>query len=255
MSTKKTARQQAILSQLESTPSMRGSALADVLGVTTETIRRDLEELATQGLINRTYGGAVLRRQSEPEVTQRHSDRVAERTSIARAAMPRLGSSTMIMIGSGATTVHVARRLVYELNNVTVVTHSFGVATALSFNPTIRVLMAPGSYHSGEGALHGSQTVRFLSHYAADWAVLGASAIDGVGPSDALVEAADVYATMMENAAQSMVVADHSKFGAVAAARYAGWAQIDALVTDAAPPLDLAGHLSAHSVEVILADR
>lgn len=253
MSSKKTARHKAIITHLETTPSMRGSALASALGVTTETIRRDLAELSEEGLINRTYGGAVLRRKSEPEVTQRHGEMVAERTAIAKAAAQLLPKSALVMIGSGATTVHVARRLVYDMNDVTVITHSFGVATALSFNPTIRILVAPGIYHSGEGAMHGSQTVRFLSRHAADMAILGASAVDASGPSDALVEAADVYATMSENAASTMVVADHSKFGAVAAARYARWSQISSVVTDQAPPPEIQKEIEAGGAELVVA--
>ncbi|MBK1635394.1 DeoR/GlpR family DNA-binding transcription regulator [Rhodovulum adriaticum] len=253
MTGKKAARQKQILAELTTTPTMRVSALSEALSVTTETIRRDLDELARQGLISRTYGGAMLRQQAEPTLTQRHNELVTEREAIARIAVPMLKDARVIMIGSGATTVHVARRLVYELNNITVITHSFGVATALAFNPTISVMMAPGLYHSGEGAMHGAQTVRFLSDFTADWAVLGASGLSPDGPSDALIEAADVYSAMLRQATRRMVVADHTKFDRMSTARYARWSNIDVLASDRTPTGPMAAALKRAEVETLIA--
>lgn len=250
MSTKKTMRQKAILDQLSANPTMRVNSLSEALGVTTETIRRDLEDLAGQGLISRTYGGAMLRQPAEPALSERHKDFVAERAAIGRAAAPILARAQVIMIGSGATTVQIAKRIAFEMNEITVITHSFGVATVLSFNPTIQVIMAPGVYHSGEGAMHGAQTVRFLADYTADWSVTGASALSPAGPTDALIEAADVYATMLRQSTRHMVVADKSKYDRMATARYAEWGDIDLLLTDGQPQGPLAQALQGGGVEV-----
>ncbi|MCR8546352.1 DeoR/GlpR family DNA-binding transcription regulator [Salipiger sp. P9] len=253
MSRKKDKRQKAILDQLSINPTMRVGRLSEALEVTTETIRRDLEELAAQGLISRTYGGAMLRQPVEPVLSERHKELVEERAAIGRAAAPLLVGARVIMIGSGATTTQLAKRVAFEMNNVTVIAHSFSVATALSFNPTIQVVMAPGLYHSGEGALHGAQTVRFLSDYSADWSVTGASAMSPLGPSDALMEAGDVYATMLRQSARHMVVADHSKFDRIATARYADWGEIDVLVSDARPQGPLQRALKTGGVDLRLA--
>ncbi|MDO6805981.1 DeoR family transcriptional regulator, partial [Wenyingzhuangia sp. 1_MG-2023] len=82
MSRKKTTRHKAIIDQLTINPSMRVSELSGALGVTTETIRRDLEELAAQQLISRTYGGALLRQPAEPALSERHKANVEERAVI-----------------------------------------------------------------------------------------------------------------------------------------------------------------------------
>ena len=95
--------------------------------------------------------------------------------------------------------------------------------------------MAPGLYHAQEGAMHGAQTVRFLENYRVEWAILGASGLDGDGASDALIEAADVYSVMMERATRSMIVADHTKFNQAFPARYCDWTSVDVLVTDEHP--------------------
>lgn len=232
---------------------MRVRALAAALDVTTETIRRDLDDLATRGLISRTYGGAMLAVPPEPVLNTRQRQLVPEREAIARSAQSRLKPARTLMIGSGATTAALSKRIAFEMTNLTVIAHSFAVATALSQNPTIRVLMVPGDYHAGEGAMHGGPAIRFLQDYAADWAILGASALSPDGPSDALIEAGDVYATMLRQSARSMIVADHSKFDRIASARYAGWSEIDLLVSDRMPEGPLARALERGEVEVMVA--
>ncbi|MCV6598011.1 MAG: DeoR/GlpR family DNA-binding transcription regulator [Mangrovicoccus sp.] len=253
MASKKELRHKAILEQLTAVPTMRVRALSEALDVTTETIRRDLDELTQQGLTSRTYGGAILKQHVEPAVSARQSEMQDEREAIAASAVQCFRNAQSLMIGSGATTTHLARRIVYEMNNITVFTHSFGVATALSFNPTISVVMMPGLYHSGEGAMHGSQTLRFLSDYTADWTIVGASGLSPDGPCDALIEAADVYAMMMRQSARRMIIADHSKFDRLSTARYARWSHIDVLVSDRAPKGPLATALEDGEVEMRVA--
>jgi DeoR/GlpR family transcriptional regulator of sugar metabolism len=247
----KSSRQSQILSELDSSPSLRVAELARRLDVSTETIRRDLDELTGQGLLNRTYGGAVRPLSSEPSVTERHRLYVEERQRMARAALQVIGDGRVLMIGSGATTVHVARRIAFEMKNITVITHSFGVATVLAYNPTIKVLMLPGDYHASEGATVGAHAVSFLSGFYADYAITGASGLVPDGPSEALIECGAVYTAMVARAAKSIVVADHSKFDAVFPSRYAAWRQVSALITDAMPGETLAAALAANKVNVV----
>lgn len=253
-SSKKQTRQKRIVEELAFQPTLRVSDLADKLRVSSETVRRDLDELTRQGLIGRTYGGAVARQNmQEPGLNERHNLLVEERQRIAKAAMPILAGSRHFMIGSGATTVHVARRMAFEMNNITVITHSFGVATALSLNPTIRVYMAPGFYYAREGAMHGGQTIHYLQNFRADWAIVGASGISEEGCTDAVIEAGEVYTQMIQRATRSMVVADHSKFGASFAAQYAHWNALSILVSDKKPPERIGQALDASRVRLITA--
>ncbi|KAB2542869.1 DeoR family transcriptional regulator [Salipiger aestuarii] len=253
MSRRKDARQKTILDRLAIAPTLRVGQLARDSDVTTETIRRDLEELAARGLIARTYGGAMMRQPMEPALAERHKSLVAERAAIAAEAVALMSDARVVMLGSGATTTQLAQRMACQMSDLTVIAHSLSIAAALASNPSIRIIMAPGVYHAGEGAMHGAQTVRFLSDYAADWAVTGASALSPLGPSDARIEAGDVYATMLRQCARTMVIADHSKFDRIATARYADWREIDHLATDAAPRGPLAQALDAAGVKVRLA--
>jgi len=249
----KAARQAEILAELGRGPSLRVAELAGRLAVSTETIRRDLDELTHRGLIDRTYGGAVRPLAAEPSLDQRHRILVAERQAIARAAADLVRPGSHVMIGSGATTLHVARRIAAVHRDLTVITHSFGVAAALAANPTIAVLVAPGGYHGGEAATLGAHAVAFLAGFAADVAILGASGLAADGPADALIESAAVYAAMVVRAAEVMVVADHAKFDRRFPARYAAWPQVARLVTDRAPEGALAAALAEAGVAVTVA--
>ncbi len=250
--TKKSIRQRRILAELEQRPALRVGDLAELLDVSAETIRRDFDELTDQGLVSRTYGGAVRRSSSEPGVNERHRLMVPERERIARAVPPILTGVRTLMIGSGATTVHVARRLAVEFKDLLVIAHSFGVATVLSLNPTITVIIAPGRYNAGEGSTQGAQLLRFLDDYRADWAIIGASGLGVDGPSDALIEEAEIYRAMAARADRLMVVADHSKFLVRFPARYADWSTVDTLVTDRPPAGALAQALTGSNVRVVV---
>lgn len=250
MKLSKTDRQNRILNELSGTASLRVAELARLMSVSTETIRRDLDELTDKGLLNRTYGGATRSLSTEPSISERHALFVAEREKIAKATMPLIKDARILMIGSGSTTVHIARRIASDMRDITVLTHAFGVATVLSMNPTIKVLMLPGDYHAEEGATVGVHTVSFLNDYFADAAILGASGLTEDGPSDALIEAAAIYSAMTLRAARTIVAADHSKHNRIFPARYARWKQLSNLVTDRQPEGALAKAVEKHNVEV-----
>ncbi|MET0315141.1 MAG: DeoR/GlpR transcriptional regulator, partial [Hansschlegelia sp.] len=149
---------------------------------------------------------------------------------------------------------HVARRIATDHKGLTVITHAFSVATVLALNPTITVLMAPGAYLPGEGATVGAHATRFLGEFTADLAILGASGLNHEGAWDALVEPAAVYAEIASRAAETMIVADHSKFDRVFPMRFAQWRQIGRLVTDAAPEGALAEMIERCGIELVVAD-
>lgn len=246
----KAVRQSQILTELNGMPSLRVAELARRLAVSTETIRRDLDEMTGQGLLNRTYGGAIRPLSTEPSVSERHTLFIAERERIAKATVQLIKGARILMIGSGSTTVHVARRIAVEMKNITVITHSFGVATVLAINPTINVLMLPGDYQATEGATVGAHTVSFLNGFYADYTLLGASGLAPDGPSDALLECGAVYSAMVARAANTVVSADHSKHDRIFPARYAPWRQISHLVSDVAPNGLLLANLEQSGVRV-----
>lgn len=249
----KARRQQAIVAALRAAPALRIAELAGEFAVSTETIRRDLDELGHAGLIARTYGGAARPVAIEPAVAERERQMVAERRRIAVAAMAELRSCEALMLGGGSTTLHLARLLATTLVRGTVVTHGFAHAAALGANPGLRVLMVPGRYEPREGMVVGAETVEHISRFHAEVAVVGASGITLAGAADVDDEAAAVYRAMRLAAARSLIVADHGKFGRPAFAIHAELAEIGQIITDRAPDEHLALALMLAGARVTVA--
>jgi DeoR/GlpR family transcriptional regulator of sugar metabolism len=178
---------------------------------------------------------------------------VREREGIARVASKLIKAGDVLLIGAGATTLHVARRISVEHRDITVVNHSFDSLAVLSSNRNITALCCPGRLHPAEGFIHGPETVEFLRSFHANYAFLGASGLTADGPNDVSADAAAVYRAMIERAAQTVIVADHSKFGRPSLAVFARWREIDRLITDHALPAALAAALKKSGVDVSIA--
>lgn len=251
----KLARHKHIISQLTAAPTLRASELAAVLGVSGETIRRDLMELQQQRLINRTYGGASRPFALEPTLTDRKAIMIAEREAIAAAIADLVLPNEVLMLAAGATTFHVARRLASRAQDITVITHDFAIAAALAVNASIRVLCCPGRYHPTEGYVFGSQTIASINGYEANRAIVGATGIGARGVNDADDEAGAIYGAMVKRAAEAIIVADHTKFEQRALTVFAQWTDIDRLVTDRQPEGALATALREAGTEIIVAQH
>ncbi len=249
----KSARQRHIVAQLTAAPMLRASELAEALGVSGETIRRDLMELHERRLINRTYGGAARPFAHEQAVGDRKAVMIAEREAMAAVVAASIRPKEVLMMGAGATTYHVARALAARVNDITVVTHDFAIASVLGSNPTIRVLFCPGRYHADEGYVFGAQTISNINSYEANRAIVGATGVGARGVDDADDEAGAIYCAMVKRASEAILVADHTKFEQRALTIYAQWTDIDRLVTDSQPIGPLAEALRAAGTEVVIA--
>ena len=250
----KQRRQEAILAELRASPAIRIVDLSAAHSVSTETIRRDLDELSAGGLISRTYGGATAAPLTmEPLLDDRYRLNVEQRLALARVAAQSIADGDTLMIDAGATTIHVARRLAAERHDLRVVTTSFGVATALSANPSFSIRMAPGDYDSRDGGVSGPETLAYLRTFSVAATVIGASCLDGEGPSDFNPASVWIKQVMIERAERTMLVLDGSKFGQKAFQRVCGLEAIDVLVTDAQPQDALRRALQEANVDVRVA--
>lgn len=251
---RKTARQDQILASLNVDPAMRVQELAVRLDVSTETVRRDLNDLELSGEIKRTYGGAVRAKRFEPLLTDRLVQQVPQRQSIARCAAERLKGIDTLLIGGGATTFHFARELVEVTYPLTVITPSYGVAVELSRNSLIEVLCLPGIFDGREGLVCGLETVSAIGRYRVPAAVIGASGIAADGISEAMHGPSQIYKAMIETAGNVFVLADGSKFNKRALVLLSAWAPKFTLVTDVAPTGDLLSSLEGGGVQVVIAE-
>jgi DeoR/GlpR family transcriptional regulator of sugar metabolism len=243
-----------IMAALRVGSSVRIADLAARFGVSTETVRRDLDALSRQGLVDRTYGGATPAISiHEPAVDERAYERVAERRRIGAYAAALIEDGDVLMIDSGSTTVHFARRLAAAAPRVTVLTNCLGVALALGPLTEMRVVLCPGDYRVQEGGVFGPETAAFLQRFRATKAIIGASGLTAEGPVELNSPATWVKRMMIERSARRFLLIDESKLDAPFIETVCPLDRIDDLVTSAPPPAALRVALDTAGVAVHVA--
>jgi DeoR/GlpR family transcriptional regulator of sugar metabolism len=251
---KRSERFERIVAELRASPAVRISALADEFGVSTETVRRDLDELNRRGLVARTYGGAAVRPMArEPAVNERYRQRVEERSRIGARAAAFVEPGDVLMIDSGSTTSHFARRLAAAAQNLTVLTNSINVAAALGQNPKLRVILCPGDYNPREAGVYGPETAAFLRRHHATKAFVGASGLTAEGPVDMDSAACGVKRAMIERAERRLLLVDQGKFEVRSFQLVCPLGELDDVIADARPEPALGKALAAAGVVFHLA--
>jgi DeoR family transcriptional regulator, fructose operon transcriptional repressor len=226
-------RQQAILTALRSAGRVDVADMAAELGVTGESIRKDLISLERQGLLRRVHGGAVAIEQLsfEPDVSHR-IHYVEEKQRIAHAALAHLPQSGSVLLDAGSTTSQLAQMFPGD-RELTIFTNTLSIAVALLPRPNLKVYTLGGRVRGRTLAEVDDWTLRSLSEINVDIAFFGANGISierGLttpDPSEAAVKRA-----MLACARRRVLLADHSKFGLVSTFRYGDPTDIDLLITD-----------------------
>jgi DeoR family glycerol-3-phosphate regulon repressor len=238
-----------ILALLRREGIVRIATLAKTFDVTTETARRDLDELAASGALQRTYGGgAMLSLIDEPGIGLRGLVHAPERTRIAAAAADLVQSGDALMIDAGSTTSMFAGALAGRNLHITVVTNCLPVATALGTADRCRVILCPGNYVPREAGVFGTETVTFLRRFQANKAFIGAGGLTVDGFTDADSAGCAVKRAMIERADRTLLLLDSSKFDVVQFERVGPLEDVDELISEAAPPRKLAAALKRAGV-------
>ncbi|MEU1970284.1 DeoR/GlpR family DNA-binding transcription regulator [Microbacterium sp. NPDC019599] len=237
--------------------------LADDLGVTTETIRRDLDLLEQQGALRRVHGGAVPLRTgglAEPSIAERMSVNADAKRTIAHRALEVItdGYRGAVVFDAGSSVGAVAAGLGERVTatgaRLDVVTHAVPVAHTLSLLPDVSLTILGGQVRGLTAAAVGTATLTALESLRPDLAFVGVNGISAdFGLSTPDPAEAAVKAAIVRSARRTVVVADRSKFGVESFVRFAQLSDIDVVVTDAAPDSDLADALVAADVEVWIA--
>jgi DeoR/GlpR family transcriptional regulator of sugar metabolism len=212
--------------------SVRGRDLVDVLGVTDETIRRDLARLAEQGLVRRAHGGAVaLRASDETDTSFRLREHEQEKVAIGRRAAELVSDGSSIILDSGTTTLCLARAL-HGKQDLVVVTTAVTNALELVGNPRTTVVMTGGVIRPttyGASGQFAAATLRSLHVDQTFLAIHSVSAKGGL--TYPLFEEVDAKRAMIEAASEVILLADHSKFGRQALVRVAPITAVHRIIT------------------------
>jgi DeoR/GlpR family transcriptional regulator of sugar metabolism len=249
----KRQRQEGILARLASTVAVRIATLAEEFAVTTETVRRDLDELAGRGLLARTYGGAAGRA-SEPGVKTRAQKLVTERHRIARRAAGMVSSGDVVMIDAGSTTTHLAGALMQSAIELKVITNSLGAARLLGQSDVIEVMFCPGELRWTEDGVFGPETLAFLDRFHADYAFIGAGGFTPDEVTDADDSAAWIKRKMIARAERAVLIVDHEKMGRTQFAHVCALPDLDDIVTDTALPSQYAEAMARARVDIHIAE-
>lgn len=206
---------------------------AHALDVSPATIRRDLDELARQQLLQRTRGGAVSAEVAyDLPLRYKAARAAAEKQRIAAAAAALAEPGMAVGLNGGTTTTEVARELAAR-QGLTVVTNAVNIAAELTVRPTIKIVMTGGVARPNSYELIGPLAAATLDGLWLDLAILGVDALDASFGAAAEHEGeAAVNRLMAERSARVAVVADASKLGTRAFARICPLARITTLITD-----------------------
>lgn len=236
---------------------MSVAELASEYDVTTETVRRDLSALETLGLVRRVHGGAVpasALTSLEYGLAERDASRVAEKESIARAALdllPAAGGS--ILLDAGSTTVRFAEALPRD-RRLVAYTHSVPVAARVAVNPAVELHLLPGMVRQTTQAAVGPETVAALALVRIDLAFLGTNGVTvGHGFSTPDSTEAATKRAIVGASRRVVVLTDATKIGVEATVRFAAVDEVDVLVTDGGIDGRQRKELIAAGLEVVVA--
>jgi DeoR family transcriptional regulator of aga operon len=211
--------------------------LATELDVSQATVRRDLQALGEQRLLERSHGGAVAHGTAHELPVRYRTGRSEEKRRIARAAAELVTDGAAIAFTGGTTTTEVARTLAAR-QDLTVITNALNIAVELAVRPNLKLIVTGGVARSASYELVGTLADATLRGLNVDLAFVG---VDGVDAERGLTTQNEVEAAtnraLMARARRTVVVADASKLGRVALAQIAVVGAADQLITnDGADP-------------------
>ncbi len=246
-------RKQHILKILKEKGQVIAKSLAQELELSEDTIRRDLRELAKEGLLQRVHGGALPASVAVADFATRQTIASAAKIAIAKEAASMIQERHIVMLDGGTTAVQVARQLPLNLK-VTIVTHSPSVAVELINHPLADVVLIGGKLFKHSVVTVGAVALEQLSHIRADTYFMG---VTGVHPEAGLstgdLEEAYMKRALSERAAETVVLASHEKLGVASAYVIMPVTEISTLVVEKSTPESLLEPFKKLGVGVALA--
>jgi DeoR/GlpR family transcriptional regulator of sugar metabolism len=225
--------------------------------VSAVTLRADLGVLAQEGVIIRSYGGAILPNERGEEFPLKIKEAIhhAEKVRIGRAAAHIVGSNQRVILDSGTTSAEVARAINRSnLEALTVITHALNIAQEFQDNPKICVIMIGGIMRHVSGSFVGPQAERLIQELHADHCFLGVDGIDAeLNLSTPDLLEAQLNRSMMQVSHEVTVIADASKFGRRSLSLIGHIKSVRRVITDEAAPAETVRSIQAQGIEVVLA--
>jgi len=230
------------------------SKLSDTFGVSEVTIRKDLTELEEQSLLVRTHGGAILHDHFVYDLPResKANQQAEQKDAIGRAAADLVSDVDSVLLGSGSTTLAVARHLRGK-RRLTAATNSLPIASEFANHMDVELLMLGGGVNMATSSVSGYQAERFLRDLSFSWLFLSADGYDtGHGVTTTNMSEARLFRCMTEVALKTVVVADATKFGRRGLSLVTGDNAIDIVISDSRLETHFRTHFMEQGIELIL---
>ncbi len=239
-------RHKLILDEIAKSNSVSIRSLSDRLGVSRETVRKDIEVLSNLNELTQVRGGAVRVQTYEPHISNRSSTNPDGKEKIGRIVADIIPDGSSIIIDNGSTTQAIARSLLSRHHDLIVYTNDLKIAETLT--PISReIIILGGRLDSNELATHGLETIENLSKYRAEYSLVSAGGLNAIDLfSDFTHEAAALRNNMISQAEQPVIVADHSKFETIGQIKLKAAPAGTKVVTDVEPPAPIIDALNSH---------
>jgi DeoR family transcriptional regulator of aga operon len=253
-------RQNQIIDILVEQQSVSVTELVALLNVSAVTIRTDLNQLADQGKLVRTHGGAMLvgeKTRQELTFATRQQLHAAQKECIGALAASLVQPLDSILLDASTTALAVGRVLKQrqDLTEVTII--STGVWTALEMlgTPHLNIMLAGGNLRNTTGSIIGSIAREVLSKINIHRAFLGAWGLTVThGLTEANMQEVELKQFIIERCQEVIAVVDSSKFGQVALSTFAPLDKISRIVTDDGAPAEMVAEFRARGIEVLIAE-
>ncbi|CAN7243223.1 DeoR/GlpR family DNA-binding transcription regulator [Rhizobium sp. LjRoot30] len=245
-----TERKALILSTLEAQGRIVAKDLSRQLDLSEDTIRRDLRELASEGLLQRVHGGALPASPALADLATRRKISADDKTAIAKAAAAMVRPGQIVFLDGGTTTVAVAKALPADLP-ATIVTHSPDIVVALLDHPSIAIELIGGRIYRHSNVAIGATAIEGIGVIRPDLYLMGVTGVHrdhGLTTGDR--EEAAVKRAIMKQAAETLVLASREKIGAVSAYHVAAFAEIDGIIVDKRCPAEEIEVLAARGLPI-----
>ncbi len=231
------------------------SELAENFTVSEVTIRRDLNQFKQRGLIEKSYGGTiVISVDNDIPIIRRMDENREYKERIAKTAAQLIGNDTSIFVGSGSTTAYLARYLV-KRENITVVTNAINLSTELAKGKEITVVVLGGMLRPSELSLIGHITEKSLEEIYVNKVFMGMAAISvKAGLTNYYLPEVRTDRKLFDLSSETIILADHTKFGKVASAYVAPVEKITTIITDDETDPKIIEAIRRLGVNVIIAD-
>ena len=245
-----TKRQQSLVDLVHEKGFVAIDELVQHFGVTPQTIRRDLNQLAEEGSIIRHHGGAeATSTTANVSYQSRKILNLDAKERIAKQLVKHIPNGASLFINIGTTTETIAKALL-DHKGLSIVTNNIHVATILAAKEDFTVIVAAGEVRHRDGGIIGEATCDFISQFQMDFGIIG---ISGISLDGSLLDfdfrEVKVAQAIINNSKQVILAADHSKFGRSAMVKQANITQMDHFYTDQKPPAEIIEILSNNQID------